>query len=68
MDKSDLEKASASQEEVQALVDEKLNNKLKISGILKKIAILGKVSILASTRPTLIRAPQDVAVIAVLDL
>ena len=68
MDKSDLEKASASQEEAQALVDEKLNNKLKISRILKKIGVLGKFSILASTRPTLIRAPQDVAVIAVLDL
>ena len=68
MDKSDPEKDSVSQGEVQALVDGKLNKKLKISRILKKIGILGKVSILASTRPILIRAPQDVAVIAVLDL
>ena len=45
MDKSDLERASASQEEVQALVDGKLENKFKISKFLKKIGILGRVSI-----------------------
>ena len=57
MDKSDPEKASGSQEEAQgeaqALVDGKLNKKLKISRILKKIGILGKVSILESTQTTL---------------
>ena len=47
MDKSDLERASASQEEVQALVDGKLENKFKISKFLKKIGILGRVSIIS---------------------
>ena len=53
MDKSDLEKASASQDEAQALVDGKVNKKLKISRILKKIGILGKVSILESIHTSL---------------
>ena len=45
MNTADLERVSTSQEEAQAFVDEKLQSKSKISKILKKIGIPGRVSI-----------------------
>ena len=45
MNTADIERVGASQEEAQALVDEELQSKSTISKILKKIGILGRVSI-----------------------